>query len=43
MSSLMCATKEGHKQIVSMLLSAGAQVNQQDKVSGVHMGGMGSG
>ena len=33
----MCASERGHKEIVSMLLSAGAQVNQEDKVSGVNM------
>ena len=32
-SSLMWACKEGHAEVVRMLLSAGAQVNHQNEVS----------
>ena len=32
-SSLMWACDRGHAEVVRMLLSAGAQVNDQDKVS----------
>ena len=32
-SSLMCACSEGHAEVVRMLISAGAHVNDQDKVS----------
>ena len=47
-SSLMWASKNGHVEVVEMLLSKGAQVDLQDKVSmggmergwGDHMGGM---
>ena len=32
-SSLMMACEKGHAEVVKMLLSAGAHVNDQDKVS----------
>ena len=36
-TSLMLASENGHEEIVSILLSAGAQVNLQDYVSSIYM------